>query len=75
MEKEDSIPASKSNILSAFENLNQLAPMFAHDFIVELLKATSHNESSASLNEIILRSERYVNSDGLLYAFYLIVFF
>ena len=71
MEKEDAIPTSQSNILSAFANLNQLAPMFAHDFVIELLKATHHSSHSANLNEMILRSERYVNQDGMLFVFVL----
>ena len=74
MEKEDAIPTSQSNILSAFANLNQLAPMFAHDFVIELLKATHHSSHSANLNEMILRSERYVNQDGMLFVFFFIFY-
>jgi programmed cell death protein 10 len=60
MEKEDSVTISKLNLKNAFAKIDAIYPMFAYDLVNELLKA--HNKQ-ANINEIILRSEKYLISD------------
>ena len=61
MEKEESIAVGKLNLRNAFAKIDAIYPMFTYDLVNELLKA--HNKQ-ANMNEIILRSEKYLASDG-----------
>lgn len=68
MEKEESITLSgKSNIRNTFGKLDTVCPSFAYDFLVELLKM--NGAKNVNLNEVILRSEKFLSSDGSYSAF------
>lgn len=63
MEKEDAIPVSKTNLKNAFAKIDSIYPTFTYDLVNEILKM--HNRS-ANMQEMILRSEKFLTSDEYL---------
>lgn len=60
MEKNDSVSFNKSNIRALFSKIDTTCPTFTIDLINELIRA--HNKN-VNLNEMILRSEKFVSYD------------
>lgn len=62
-EKDDpNIDISKSNIKNVFTKIDALLPNFTYEFINELIKIT--DIKNINMNEMILRSEKFVSSEG-----------
>ena len=60
MEKNDSVTMNKTNMRGLFSKLDAMCPTFTIDLINELIRV--HNKN-VNLNEMILRSEKYVSSE------------
>lgn len=62
-EKDDpTMAVSKSNIKNVFTKIDALLPNFTYEFINELIKL--NETKNINMNEMILRSEKFVSSEG-----------